>query len=205
MRIEVRNDSVVLDGYVNAVDRESKPIPTVNGRFIEKIKPGAFQRSLNSRENIDLLLNHDKNRKLGSTKEGNLELFEDNIGLRAICTITDSEVIEKAKNKQLRGWSFGFYTKKDRWEKFKDGYDKRTVEELDLFEVTIVDNTRNPAYMATSIEMRDDKEVLTENRSTDFKAITIDESKNKEKRYKVDSYEISKLELEILKIKTKNI
>lgn len=29
MRIEVRNDSVVLDGYVNAVDRESKPIPTV--------------------------------------------------------------------------------------------------------------------------------------------------------------------------------
>ena len=194
MRIEVRNDSVVLDGYVNAVDRESKPIPTVNGRFIEKIKPGAFQRSLNSRENIDLLLNHDKNRKLGSTKEGNLELFEDNIGL-----------IEKAKNKQLRGWSFGFYTKKDRWEKFKDGYDKRTVEELDLFEVTIVDNTRNPAYMATSIEMRDDKEVLTENRSTDFKAITIDESKNKEKRYKVDSYEISKLELEILKIKTKNI
>ena len=68
-----------------------------------------------------------------------------------------------------------------------------------------MDNTRNPAYSATSIEMRDDKEVLTENRSTDFKAITIDESKNKEKRYKVDSYEISKLELEILKIKTKNI
>ena len=194
MRIEVRNDSVVLDGYVNAVDRESKPIPTVNGRFIEKIKPGAFQRSLNSRENIDLLLNHDKNRKLGSTKEGNLESFEDNIGLRAISTITDSEVIEKAKNKQLRGWSFGFYTKKDKWEKFKDGYDKRTVEELDLFEVTIVDNTRNPAYSATSIEMRDDKEVLTENRLTDFNSIIITENKKEEKRYEISELEILELE-----------
>lgn len=203
MRIEVRNDSVVLDGYVNAVDRESKPIPTVNGRFIEKIKPGAFQRSLNSRENIDLLLNHDKNRKLGSTKEGNLELFEDNIGLRAICTITDSEVIEKAKNKQLRGWSFGFYTKKDKWEKFKDGYDKRTVEELDLFEVTIVDNTRNPAYSATSIEMRDDKEVLTENRLTDFNSIIITENKKEEKRYEISELEILELELEYQRMKTK--
>lgn len=202
MRIEIRSDSVILDGYVNAVDRESKPIPTVNGRFIEKIKPGAFQRSLNSRENIDLLLNHDKNRKLGSTKEGNLELFEDNIGLRAICTITDSEVIEKAKNKQLRGWSFGFYTKKDRWEKFKDGYDKRTVEELDLFEVTIVDNTRNPAYSATSIEMRNNEEVLSENRLTDFNSITITENKKEEKRYEISEVEILELELEYQRMKT---
>lgn len=203
MRIEIRSDSVVLDGYVNAVDRESKPIPTVNGRFIEKIKPGAFQRSLNSRENIDLLLNHDKNRKLGSTKEGNLELFEDNIGLRAICTITDSEVIEKAKNNQLRGWSFGFYTKKDRWEKFKDGYDKRTVEELDLFEVTIVDNTRNPAYSATSIEVREDEEVLSENRLTNFDSITIAENKKEEKRYEISELEILELELEYQRMKTK--
>ena len=77
MRIEIRNDSVILDGYVNAVERESKPIPSVKGSFIEKIQQGAFQRSLEKRENVDLLLNHDKNRKLGSTSEGNLELFED--------------------------------------------------------------------------------------------------------------------------------
>ena len=186
MRIEIRNDSVILDGYVNAVDRESKPIPSVKGRFVEKIKPGAFQRSLERRANVDLLLNHDKNRKLGSTSEGNLELFEDNIGLRAICTVTDAEVIEKAKNKQLRGWSFGFYAKKDRWETGENGYEKRVVEELDLFEVTIVDNTRNPAYSGTSIEMRDDKEILTENRGTDFKAITIDDSKKSEERTDID-------------------
>ena len=197
MRIEIRNDSVLLDGYVNAVDRESKPIPSVKGRFVEKIQPGAFQRSLEKRENVDLLLNHDKNRKLGSTSEGNLQLFEDNIGLRAICTVTDSEVIQKAKNKQLRGWSFGFYAEKDKWESSEGGYEKRVVEELDLFEVTIVDDTRNPAYSATSIEMRDDKEVLNENRVTEFKAITVDERK-KEERTDID---YSKYENEIENLK----
>ena len=193
MRIEIRNDSVILDGYVNAVDRESKPIPSVRGSFIEKIQPGAFQRSLERRSNVDLLLNHDKNRKLGSTSEGNLELFEDTIGLRAICTVTDAEVIEKAKNKQLKGWSFGFYAEKDNWEE-----QKRTVEELDLYEVTIVDNTRAPAYIATSIEMRDDKEVLNENRVTEFKAITVDDSKKEEKRTDID---YSKYEKDIEKLR----
>lgn len=194
MRIEIRNDSVVLDGYVNAVDRESKPIPSVKGSFVEKIQPGAFQRSLEKRNNVDLLLNHNKKRKLGSTLEGNLELFEDNIGLRAICTVTDPDIIEKAKNNQLRGWSFGFYAEKDRWETSENGYEKRIVEELDLFEVTIVDDTRNPAYSATSIEMRDNKEILSENRVTEFKAITIDESKKEEERTNVD---YSKYEKEI--------
>lgn len=183
MRIEIRNDSVVLDGYVNVVDRESKPIPSVKGKFIEKIKPGAFQRSLEKRANVDLLLNHDKNRKLGSTSDGNLELFEDNIGLRAICTVTDSDVIDKAKNKELRGWSFGFYAEKDKLELAESGYERRIVEELDLFEVSIVDNTKNPAYAGTSIEMRDDNEVFIENRTTEFKAVTVHEKREESNTY----------------------
>lgn len=183
MRIEIRNDSAVLDGYVNVVDRESKPIPSVKGKFIEKIKPGAFQRSLEKRANVDLLLNHDKNRKLGSTSEGNLELFEDNVGLRAICTVTDPDVIDKAKNKELRGWSFGFYAEKDKLESVENGYERRIVEELDLFEVSIVDNTKNPAYAGTSIEMRDDNEVFIENRTTEFKAVTVHEKKEESNTY----------------------
>lgn len=176
MRIEIRNDSVLLDGYVNAVDRFSKPIPSRRGKFIERIMPHAFERALEKADNIDLLLNHNKDRKLGSTTEGNLQLFEDNIGLRAICTVTDADVIEKAKKGKLRGWSFGFYSDKDSWEDCEDGLSKRTVEELELFEVSIIDNTKAPAYLGTSIEMRDDKEILTENRETVFKAVTVDES-----------------------------
>ncbi len=173
MRVEIRNDSVLIDGYVNAVGRDSKPIPYLNGKFIEQIEPRAFDKALNKTDNVDLLLNHDENRKLGSTKEGNLELFEDNIGLRAICTITDKDVIKKARKGELRGWNFGFCAEKDRWEDTNKGYQRRYVEDLDLFEVSILDNRKNPAYAGTSIEMREDKEVVTECRSFDVKAIII--------------------------------
>ncbi|AOY53863.1 HK97 family phage prohead protease [Clostridium perfringens] len=167
MRVEIRNNSIIIDGYVNAVARDSRLIPDVKGSFREQIVPKAFQRALEKAENVDILLNHDKNRKLGSTAEGTLELFEDNIGLRAIATITDAEVIEKAKRNELRGWSFGFYSVKDRWEDIEEGVQRRYVEDLELTEVSIVDNTKVPAYSATSIETRANEEVLTETRSLD--------------------------------------
>ena len=182
MRIEIRNGSVVIDGYVNAVLRDSKPIPRPGGKFVEQIMPKAFERALSKAANIDILLNHDKKRNLGSTVGGNLELFEDNIGLRAIATITDTEVITKAKNKELRGWSFGFYSDKDKWEDVSEGLQRRFVEELELTEVSIIDNTRIPAYIGTSIETREDKEVTVETREEDAKAITEDISVKEEKR-----------------------
>ena len=71
MRVEIRNNSIIIDGYVNAVARDSRLIPDVKGSFREQIVPKAFQRALEKAENVDILLNHDKNRKLGSTTEGN--------------------------------------------------------------------------------------------------------------------------------------
>jgi len=206
MRIEIRNGSVVIDGYVNAVLRDSKPIPRPGGKFVEQIMPKAFERALSKAANIDILLNHDKKRNLGSTVGGNLELFEDNIGLRAIATITDAEVITKAKNKELRGWSFGFYSDKDKWEDVSEGLQRRFVEELELTEVSIIDNTRIPAYIGTSIETREDKEVTVETREEDAKAITEDISVKEEKRAdgkeeeKID-YTIQEREIQILKMK----
>ena len=199
MRIEIRNDSVLLDGYVNVVGRYSKPIPSIKGKFIEQIEPSAFQKALDKSENIDLLLNHDKNKKLGSITEGNLELFEDNIGLRAICTVYDKDVIEKAKNNELRGWSFGFFAEKDNWKDSEKGYQVRTVEELELFEVSIVDNTKNPAYIATSIEMREESEIVTENRCNSFKAITVNENSKKEEKIDYSYYE---KQIQLLKTKS---
>ena len=193
MRVEIRNDSVLIDGYVNAVGRDSKPIPCINGRFIEQIEPKAFDKALNKTDNVNLLLNHDESRKLGSIKDGNLELFEDNIGLRAICTITDKDVIEKARKGELRGWSFGFAVDKDRWEDTNKGYQRRYVEDLDLFEVSILDNRKNPAYAGTSIEMRDDKEIISECRSCDIKAIVIDRSLKDNMKYSKYEKEIESL------------
>ena len=182
MRIEVRSDSVLLDGYVNATGKDSKPIPSPRGKFIEQIKPEAFQKSLEKRKNVDLLLNHDKKRKLGSTSEGNLELFEDGIGLRAICTVKDPETVQKAREGKLRGWSFGFYPEKDSWID-QDGTQKRFIEELDLFEVSIIDDTRMPAYVGTSIEMRYNKEILVEERTLDVEVRVVTDNSNNYEKY----------------------
>lgn len=174
LRIEIRSDSVILDGYVNGVERDSKPIVTPIGKCVERIESRAFEKALSRAENVDLLLNHNKDKKLGSTKEGNLELFEDNIGLRAIATVTDKEVIEKARNKKLRGWSFGMFVNKDRVEERAENIPRRHIEDLDLFEVSIVDDRLSPCYTATSIEIRADEEIVTEQRSNEFRAITVD-------------------------------
>lgn len=201
MRIEIRNDSVLLDGYVNAVGRDSRPIPSVKGEFVEQVMPKVFERALIKAENIDLLLNHNKDRKLGSIKDGNLQLFEDNIGLRAICTVSDSEVVEKAKNNQLRGWSFGFFVDKDRWEE-KEGIQRRYLEELELNEVSILDYTRIPAYIATSIETREGKDVLEESRGSNFKAVIEDKSEKEERREnKTKDYSYIKKEIDFIKMK----
>lgn len=185
MRIEIRGESVLLDGYVNAVDRYSKPIRSVNGTFIEKIKPKAFERALERAEDVDLLLDHNKEKKLGSIKQGNLTLFEDNIGLRAICTVTDQEVVKKAKANQLRGWSFGFYANKDQWEspEGEGQLQRRSIEDMDITEVSIIDDKMSPIYYGTSIERRGSKEVISETRQEDFRAVIEDNNKEIDKSY----------------------
>lgn len=182
MKIELRADSVVLDGYVNAVERQSRVLKSSLGEFVEVIKAGAFKKSLEKRSNVDLLLNHKTDRKLGSIEDGNLELFEDNIGLRAICTVTDREVIELARKNKLVGWSFGFRSNSDEVDKMVSPK-KRYVKDLDLIEVSILDNTSIPAYVGTSIyEMRNGKESLKEIRTFNFKETTKDKNHDKYKR-----------------------
>lgn len=158
MKIEIRNDKVEIDGYVNAVERKSKPIKSRLGDFVERIKKGAFERAIERNDNIRILLNHDWNKDLGGTADGNLELTEDNIGLRARATITDPDVVNKAKNGELVGWSFGFSDRPDGVSTHdEDGMTTRDVKDLDLYEVSLLDRTRTPAYEGTLVTVRADE------------------------------------------------
>ena len=162
MRIELRSDSVLIEGYVNAVARDSRPMrdKETGKRFVEQIVPGVFKRALEQNE-VDLLLDHDENRKLGST-QSNLELREDVIGLRARAEITDPEVIQKARDKKLRGWSFGFYERDASEEELPSGMKRRYIENMQLVEVSLIDERKMPCYVGTSIETRaEGKEILT--------------------------------------------
>ena len=185
MQINLREDSVEISGYVNAVERNSKPLVSRLGKFVERIRKGAFSNALQRDTEVFLLLNHDKSRVLGSTKQGNLELTEDSIGLHARATVTDPEVIEEARNGDLVGWSFGFYD-------IPDGVDKGTDEEtnlplrklrdLDLREVSILDRKKTPAYDGTLLMARADDdnmfiaEPYTEEDTGTTTAYTIDAS-----------------------------
>lgn len=158
MRVELRaGNSVHLHGYVNVVGRDSRILRDKSGPYIEQVAPGAFARALKDGGAVELRFNH--RRSLGVTGK-NLELREDNVGLLADAVVTDEEVAQKAERRELRGWSFGFVKQKDTWKVDEDGTRRRTLEELELREVSILDKT--PAYIATSVETREDGEVLVE-------------------------------------------
>ena len=180
MKVNVRADKVEIEGYVNAIERDSKPLWSRVGQFIERICKGAFKKALKRNDDVHILLNHDWKRDLGSTKQGNLELEEDNIGLRARATITDPEVVKKARAGELVGWSFGF-SDRDVENSVRDGMPHRAVKDLDLAEVSILDKRKSPAYEGTLITARAEDDTI-HFRGEDF----IDEVEIREEETPVD-------------------
>ena len=51
MNIEIRSKSVIISGYVNAVERDSRILPAsmcaeATDPFVEQVEAGAFQRAI---------------------------------------------------------------------------------------------------------------------------------------------------------------
>ena len=160
MKIKIRNDSVEIEGYVNAVERKSRPLMSRMGQFIERICKGAFKKSIERNDDVRLLLNHDPNKDLGGTRDGNLELSEDNIGLHARATISDKDVVAKARNGDLVGWSFGFLDRDVEQKRDENGIPLRDVKDLDLKEVSLLDRTKIPAYDGTLVAIRSKEDMV---------------------------------------------
>lgn len=154
MQVRINDGSIEVSGYVNAVGRESRPLKDAEGYFTETITPGAFARALQRAGNRPMLLNHEGSRVLATEGEG-MTLREDAVGLYACAEVSDTEVVEKARNRQLRGWSFGFRPLRQRMEE-RSGVRHRVVDDMELLEVSLIDNTKVPAYAATSVFTRDD-------------------------------------------------
>ena len=202
MNIEIRTDArgeetAIISGYVNAVERYSKPITaTLRSKmqtFIERIKAGVFKTALKRNDDVKVLLNHDMSRELANTKDGSAKLEEDNIGLRAEVIITDKEVVEKARNNKLVGWSFGFYPNAD--EIGTEGErTTRTLQDIDLVEVSILDDTKSPAYYGTSIETRSEGGRVMEIREETLADI---EDEARKKHQQVSQMENAKIEAEM--------
>jgi HK97 family phage prohead protease len=134
-------DGMAFTGYAAVFNSDSEPLP-----FIERIAPGAFKRSLQSRNEVKLLWNHDAGEPLASVRGGTLKLTEDEIGLRVEATLANTtrgrDVAELIRSKTIDSMSFGFSVIKDSWQG-----EVRTLEAVRLFETSVVSW---PAYTATS-------------------------------------------------------
>ena len=158
--------------------------------FLERIKAGVFRTAL-KRNKVLVLLNHNPERVLASTEDGNAILEEDNIGLRADITIADREVVQKAREGKLSGWSFGFIANDD--ELTTEGNDEiRTVTDMELLEVSILDETKSPAYYGTSIESREGGARMVEIRADAF-ATEETENPTAENEQKISIDELASL------------
>ena len=156
MKITIRaDDSVEIEGYVNAVGRDSRRMVDQYGNeFVEQMQPGVFALALSKNAVVQMLLNHNDARVVGDTAT-NLELEEDSIGLHARATVTDPEVVQLARDGKLVGWSFGFYQLDARTAYDYDSHVERSiVTEIDLKEVSIIDDTMLPVYAGTSVHAR---------------------------------------------------
>lgn len=185
MLIKIRQDSVTVEGYVNAVERNSKPLNERGVTFIERIASGAFKRAIARAKDIRILLNHNWDRNLGGTADGTLELEEDAIGLKARATITDPDVIEDARHGDLVGWSFGFRDEDVKQLRDEEsGLPLRKVNDLELYEVSLLNRSKSPAYVGTLVNVRstENGEELVVNLSEDNleeNVETIDETADK--------------------------
>ncbi|UZJ79438.1 phage major capsid protein [Fictibacillus sp. KU28468] len=146
--------SMTVSGYVNKTEQFSEMLGH-SQRFKEKIAKGAFSNAIQKAKEIHFLAEHDSKRILSSTRNGSLQLHEDEKGLYMSATISPTswgkDYYELIKSGILRNMSFGFRAIKDSWKKSVQGYFERTVQDLELFEVSVV---RDPAYSSSTISAR---------------------------------------------------
>lgn len=145
--LEVRETEtgMTFTGYAAVWNSPSEPLP-----FTERIAPGAFNRSIRSRNDIKMLWNHDTGQILGSTRANTLTVEEDAKGLRVTAqlpnTTTGRDAAELLRRGDIDSMSFGFTVPKggDEWN--ADG-SERTLKSVRLHEVSLV---AYPAYPSTA-------------------------------------------------------
>ena len=137
---------LTVQGYVNETGKESHILGD-RKKFKETISKGAFTRALAKGNDIHFLAEHDENKILASTRNGSLTLMTADIS----DTTYGRDYHTLIKDGILRNMSFGFTVDKDKWSKDKDGTYKREVNDLTLYEVSVV---TNPAYPQSTISAR---------------------------------------------------
>lgn len=147
LELREEGDEMSLVGYAALFNSRSENL----GGFTEVIAPGAFSRSLKSRNDVKLLWNHDTSAVLGSTRAGTLKLYEDERGLRVEASLPNTthgrDAKELIKRGDVTGFSFGFSIPGRGGDEWNAEGTERTLKSVRLHEVSL---TGFPAYQGTN-------------------------------------------------------
>jgi HK97 family phage prohead protease len=147
-----------LFGYAS-VFNEDTTIDSWEGRFVERIAPGAFRKTLRERaDQIKVLFNHGMDPQIGDKPLGRATVIrEDEHGLYVEVPLSDTsynrDIRNLLKDKALDGMSFRMSVTKDEWTQPADdeALPTRTIKEVRLYEFGPV---TFPAYAATQAGVR---------------------------------------------------
>lgn len=147
MEVRASDDGTKLVGYAAVFDSPSEPLP-----WIEYVKRGAFQKTLNDGADVRLLIDHE-GVPLARTTSGTLSLREDERGLFVESDLDPmnpdaARLISALRRGDISQMSFAFRTIKDSWNQDRS---VRELREVQLFDVSVV---TFPAYESTVAELR---------------------------------------------------
>lgn len=147
LELRSEGDGMSFRGYAAVFNSDSEPLP-----FIEQVAPGAFAKSLESRNNIRMLLNHEPAQVLGTTRAGTARVSEDSHGLLVDADLPDTtfgrDLSVMMKRGDVSSMSFGFSVP-DGGDEWRDGNSRRILHEVRLHEVSVVTFPAYPATVAT--------------------------------------------------------
>lgn len=145
---ETEDGGITFDGIASSVDAPYV-VRDSFGEFEETVAAGAFNRTLKQKADVRLLVNHE-GIPLARTKSKTLALTADP-HLRAVATLDPANpTVQEIRSAMSRGdldqMSIGFRVRDQKW---SADYSERTINELELFDVSVVTYPANPATSAT--------------------------------------------------------
>jgi HK97 family phage prohead protease len=161
VKVETRADGgKTLVGYGAVFFREGDAGSeyALAGDLRERIAPNAFNRALESKQDVRGLYNHDPNHLLARTAAGTMRLSTDSRGLRYEIDLPDTQtgrdVAASVARGDLSGSSFSFRIAGKNGQRFEKGkdFDIRHITDCDLYDCGPV---VFPAYSSTSAAIRE--------------------------------------------------
>jgi HK97 family phage prohead protease len=149
-------DGLTLTGH-GAVFNAWTEINSWEGRFKERVAPGAFKKTLQENgSRVRLQFDHGQHPLIGSLPIGAIrKIREDQVGLFVEARLADNWLVQPVReaidNGSIDGMSFRFTVEKEEWSELESDLPERTITEVRLLELGPV---VFPAYEQTDVGVR---------------------------------------------------